>query len=59
MVVDSALVEPCSLKSRSRIFSDKVACVVPSECMKHCGSETSCSDYAYPTLVLELMPNGK
>nr|XP_020007461.1 low affinity sodium-glucose cotransporter-like isoform X1 [Castor canadensis] len=40
------------------LYTDKVACVVPSECMKHCGSETSCSDYAYPTLVLELMPNG-
>ncbi|KAF6081917.1 hypothetical protein HJG60_008900 [Phyllostomus discolor] len=37
---------------------DKVACVVPSECVKHCGIEVGCSNYAYPMLVMELMPNG-
>uniref|UniRef100_A0A8C0W910 Low affinity sodium-glucose cotransporter n=1 Tax=Castor canadensis TaxID=51338 RepID=A0A8C0W910_CASCN len=41
----------------SRVLYTDGLCL-PSECMKHCGSETSCSDYAYPTLVLELMPNG-
>ncbi|XP_077016534.1 solute carrier family 5 member 4-like isoform X2 [Tamandua tetradactyla] len=40
------------------LYTDKVACVVPSECMKYCGTEVSCSNYAYPTLVLELMPDG-
>lgn len=37
---------------------DKVACVVPSECEKQCGTTAGCTNYAYPTLVLELMPNG-
>ncbi|KAI4557553.1 hypothetical protein MJT46_014232 [Ovis ammon polii x Ovis aries] len=36
----------------------KVACVVPSECVKHCGVKVGCSNYAYPMLVMELMPNG-
>ncbi|XP_037672880.1 solute carrier family 5 member 4-like [Choloepus didactylus] len=40
------------------LYTDKVACVIPSECMKHCGTEVSCMNYAYPTLVLELMPDG-
>ncbi|XP_055459617.1 solute carrier family 5 member 4-like, partial [Psammomys obesus] len=40
------------------LFSDKVACVVPSECVKQCGTEVGCTNYAYPTLVLELMPDG-
>lgn len=39
--------------------SDRVACVVPSECVKHCGVEVGCTNYAYPILVMELMPNGK
>uniref|UniRef100_A0A8C5JSZ2 Low affinity sodium-glucose cotransporter-like n=1 Tax=Jaculus jaculus TaxID=51337 RepID=A0A8C5JSZ2_JACJA len=40
------------------LYTDKVACVVPSECVKHCGTEVGCTNYAYPTLVLELMPAG-
>ncbi|XP_003419232.2 solute carrier family 5 member 4 [Loxodonta africana] len=40
------------------LYTDKVACVIPSECMKHCDTEIGCTNYAYPTLVLELMPNG-
>ncbi|OBS72114.1 hypothetical protein A6R68_13310 [Neotoma lepida] len=36
-----------------------VACVVPSECMKQCGTEVGCTNYAYPTLVLELMPDDR
>ncbi|KAM5237563.1 solute carrier family 5 member 4-like [Ctenodactylus gundi] len=35
-----------------------VACVVPSECVKYCGTEAGCSNYAYATLVLDLMPTG-
>ncbi|KAL6041091.1 hypothetical protein STEG23_008931, partial [Scotinomys teguina] len=45
-------------KCHSFKFQDKVACVVPSECVKQCGTEVGCTNYAYPTLVLELMPNG-
>ncbi|XP_052510622.1 solute carrier family 5 member 4 [Budorcas taxicolor] len=40
------------------LFTEKVACVVPSECVKHCGVKVGCSNYAYPMLVMELMPNG-
>nr|XP_012619483.1 low affinity sodium-glucose cotransporter isoform X2 [Microcebus murinus]XP_012619484.1 low affinity sodium-glucose cotransporter isoform X2 [Microcebus murinus]XP_012619485.1 low affinity sodium-glucose cotransporter isoform X2 [Microcebus murinus]XP_012619486.1 low affinity sodium-glucose cotransporter isoform X2 [Microcebus murinus]XP_012619487.1 low affinity sodium-glucose cotransporter isoform X2 [Microcebus murinus]XP_012619489.1 low affinity sodium-glucose cotransporter isoform X2 [M len=40
------------------LYTDKVACIVPSECVKQCGVEVGCSNYAYPTLVLELMPAG-
>ncbi|XP_048196894.1 solute carrier family 5 member 4-like isoform X2 [Perognathus longimembris pacificus] len=40
------------------LYTDKVACVIPSECEKHCGNEVGCSNYAYPTLVMELMPDG-
>ncbi|KAK2497983.1 hypothetical protein MC885_013800 [Smutsia gigantea] len=36
----------------------KVACVVPSECVKHCGTEVGCTNYAYPMLVMDLMPDG-
>ncbi|CAO2608464.1 Kremen protein 1 [Lemmus lemmus] len=36
---------------------DKVACVVPSECVKQCGTEVGCTNHAYPMLVLELMPD--
>ncbi|XP_051009218.1 solute carrier family 5 member 4-like [Acomys russatus] len=40
------------------LYTDMVACVVPSECVKHCGTAVGCTNYAYPTLVLELMPDG-
>ncbi|XP_038618446.1 sodium/glucose cotransporter 1-like isoform X1 [Tachyglossus aculeatus] len=40
------------------LFPDKVACAVPSECQKHCGTEVGCTNIAYPTLVVELMPDG-
>ncbi|XP_035126614.2 putative glucose sensor protein SLC5A4 isoform X2 [Callithrix jacchus] len=40
------------------LYTDEVACVVPSECVKHCGVEVGCTNYAYPTMVLELMPQG-
>ncbi|XP_052055344.1 sodium/glucose cotransporter 1 [Apodemus sylvaticus] len=40
------------------LYTDKIACVVPSECQKHCGTSVGCTNIAYPTLVVELMPNG-
>ncbi|XP_008049317.1 low affinity sodium-glucose cotransporter, partial [Carlito syrichta] len=40
------------------LYTDKVACVIPSECVKQCGVEVGCTNYAYPTMVLELMPQG-
>ncbi|XP_066111117.1 sodium/glucose cotransporter 1-like [Saccopteryx bilineata] len=40
------------------LYPDKVACVVPSECEKHCGTRTTCSPIAYPLLIIELLPKG-
>uniref|UniRef100_A0A8C6MR35 Solute carrier family 5, member 4a n=1 Tax=Mus spicilegus TaxID=10103 RepID=A0A8C6MR35_MUSSI len=40
------------------LYTDMVACVVPSECVKHCGVDVGCTNYAYPMLVLKLMPMG-
>ncbi|XP_023561619.1 solute carrier family 5 member 4-like isoform X2 [Octodon degus] len=40
------------------LYTDMVACVIPSECVKHCGIDIGCTNYAYPTMVLELMPAG-
>uniref|UniRef100_A0A4X1V0N2 Sodium/glucose cotransporter 1-like n=1 Tax=Sus scrofa TaxID=9823 RepID=A0A4X1V0N2_PIG len=40
------------------LYTDKVACVVPSECEKYCGARTGCSPIAYPVLVVELLPIG-
>nr|XP_023502454.1 sodium/glucose cotransporter 1 isoform X5 [Equus caballus] len=40
------------------LYPDQVACVVPSECKKHCGTRTDCSPIAYPVLVVELLPDG-
>ena len=35
-----------------------VGCGDPDECQKHCGSRTGCTNIAFPTLVLNLMPAG-
>ncbi|XP_028729988.1 solute carrier family 5 member 4A [Peromyscus leucopus] len=40
------------------LYTDMVACVVPSECVKQCGVDIGCTNYAYPTMVLKLMPMG-
>ncbi|KAM9194351.1 sodium/glucose cotransporter 1 [Dugong dugon] len=40
------------------LYTDKVACVLPSECEKYCGTRVGCTNIAYPTLVMELMPVG-
>uniref|UniRef100_A0A8I6AKD1 Sodium/glucose cotransporter 1 n=1 Tax=Rattus norvegicus TaxID=10116 RepID=A0A8I6AKD1_RAT len=40
------------------LYTDKIACVLPSECKKYCGTPVGCTNIAYPTLVVELMPNG-
>ncbi|XP_054568394.1 sodium/glucose cotransporter 1-like isoform X2 [Eptesicus fuscus] len=40
------------------LYTDKVACVTPSECEKHCGAKTSCSPIAYALLIVGLMPKG-
>ncbi|XP_033117980.1 sodium/glucose cotransporter 4-like [Anneissia japonica] len=40
------------------LFPDEVACVDPDNCEAACGSPVSCSNSAYPKLVLEIMPTG-
>ncbi|XP_023576712.1 sodium/glucose cotransporter 1-like [Octodon degus] len=39
-------------------YPDQVACVVPSECEKYCGAQSSCYPVAYPRLVVSLLPIG-
>ncbi|XP_048193446.1 sodium/glucose cotransporter 1-like, partial [Perognathus longimembris pacificus] len=40
------------------LFPNHVACVVPSECQKYCGAQSSCSPIAYPLLVVAVLPTG-
>ncbi|XP_042236087.1 sodium/glucose cotransporter 4-like [Homarus americanus] len=40
------------------LFPDDVACVLPEECMRACGSKSSCYNSAYPRLVVGIMPAG-
>ncbi|XP_067911478.1 sodium/glucose cotransporter 1 [Heterodontus francisci] len=40
------------------LYTDVIACVVPSLCKQYCGTEVGCSNIAYPRLVVKLMPQG-
>ncbi|XP_033732589.1 sodium/glucose cotransporter 4-like [Pecten maximus] len=40
------------------LFPDTVACSDAETCMEVCGSTTGCSNIAYPSLVINLMPPG-
>ncbi|XP_054852442.1 sodium/glucose cotransporter 1 [Eublepharis macularius] len=40
------------------LYTDLVACTVPEVCKKACGTEAGCSNVAYPTMVVKLMPDG-
>ncbi|KAK7069892.1 Sodium/glucose cotransporter 4, partial [Halocaridina rubra] len=40
------------------LYTNEVGCVDPDECFKFCGSRVSCSNSAYPKLVLEFLPSG-
>ncbi|KAK7021877.1 Sodium/myo-inositol cotransporter, partial [Halocaridina rubra] len=40
------------------LYPDDVACVLPEECMRACGSTSSCYNSAYPRLVVGIMPVG-
>lgn len=40
------------------LYTDEVACVVPSECKKFCDTEVGCTNIAYPKMVIDLMPDG-
>ena len=41
------------------LFTDDIACIDPDVCEAVCGSRVSCTNSAYPKLVLELMPAGE
>ncbi|CAF3856619.1 unnamed protein product [Rotaria magnacalcarata] len=40
------------------LFPDIVACNQPSTCEAVCHSKRSCTNIAYPTLILKILPNG-
>ncbi|XP_077170681.1 sodium/glucose cotransporter 2 isoform X2 [Paroedura picta] len=40
------------------LYPDEIACVVPEECQRICGTDVGCSNIAYPKLVVSLMPSG-
>ncbi|XP_011673080.1 sodium/myo-inositol cotransporter 2 isoform X2 [Strongylocentrotus purpuratus] len=40
------------------LYTDTVACASPETCMEACGNPKGCSNTAYPTLVLGIMPAG-
>ncbi len=40
------------------LFVDQVGCATKQECLAACGSEVSCTNIAYPLLVMNLMPSG-
>ncbi|XP_069837676.1 sodium/glucose cotransporter 4-like [Dendropsophus ebraccatus] len=40
------------------LYPDEIGCVDPGECWKHCRTNVSCANTAYPKLVITLMPVG-
>ncbi|CAG0890623.1 unnamed protein product [Cyprideis torosa] len=40
------------------MYTDDLACILPEECERICGSRQGCSNLAYPKLVLGIMPEG-
>ena len=40
------------------LFTDEIACVEEENCQKYCNSGIACSNIAYPTLVLRVLPPG-
>jgi len=40
------------------LILDDVACSDPERCQAVCGSDTGCTNIAYPLLVIRLMPSG-
>ncbi|KAK4311168.1 hypothetical protein Pmani_017311 [Petrolisthes manimaculis] len=40
------------------LYPDEVGCVDPEECLRFCGSSVSCTNSAFPKLVLEFLPSG-
>ncbi|XP_063769123.1 sodium/glucose cotransporter 1 [Pseudophryne corroboree] len=40
------------------LYPDQIACVDRKECKKYCDTEVGCTNIAYPTMVIKLMPDG-
>jgi len=40
------------------LFPDDVACATPERCYNVCGSTVGCSNIAYPTMIVEILPEG-
>ncbi|XP_052790809.1 sodium/glucose cotransporter 4-like [Mya arenaria] len=40
------------------LYTETVGCTDPEVCMEVCGSPSGCTNIAYPTLVIDLMPPG-
>ena len=40
------------------LYTDEIACVKPEICTRACGNPVSCSNSAYPRLVLGTLPTG-
>ncbi|XP_075424555.1 sodium/glucose cotransporter 1-like [Ascaphus truei] len=40
------------------LYTEEIACVVPSECKRYCYTEVGCTNIAYPKMVIDLMPDG-
>jgi len=38
---------------------DEIACADPQKCEAFCNNKAECSNFAYPLLVLRLLPKGK
>ena len=38
------------------LYPDEVACVVPEICERSCGQTSGCTDFAFPRLVMRLLP---
>ena len=57
---------PGQLQSRYRsychcsrvLYPDTVGCVEPAVCAAFCGNPVSCSNTAYPALVMGVLPEG-
>lgn len=39
-------------------LQDLIGCSTPESCKEICGNQASCTDIAYPLIVIRLMPNG-
>ncbi|CAF2110907.1 unnamed protein product [Rotaria magnacalcarata] len=40
------------------VNEDRIGCSSPQTCKEICGNEASCTDIAYPLIVIELIPRG-